>query len=192
MNSSIYEWLEADGLGGFASGTSLHERTRRYHALLLCARKPPGDRRVLVNGVDAVVDVGDQRLALTSQTYRLNAEGEAKLVRHEGHPQPFTFAHAPWPTWTYDLGGGGSLEHSVLVPRGSSLVVLSWRLTKNPGNAPVVLSVRPFLSGRDNPLLQRENADFSFKSEVDETSGCLTFQPYESEPPVIDAANGAF
>ena len=192
MNSSIYEWLEADGLGGFACGTSLHERTRRYHALLLCARKPPGDRRVLVNGVDAVGDVGDQRLALTSQTYRLNAEGGAKMVRHEGRPVSFTFALAPWPTWTYDLGGGRSIEHSVLVPRGSSLVVLSWRLIKNPGNAPVALSLRPFLSGRDYHSLQRENADFSFKSEVDETSGCLTFQPYESEPAVIAAANGAF
>ncbi|TMA58821.1 MAG: hypothetical protein E6J80_04510, partial [Deltaproteobacteria bacterium] len=27
------EWLEADGLGGFASGTVSGMRTRRYHAL---------------------------------------------------------------------------------------------------------------------------------------------------------------
>jgi len=31
------EWLEADGLGGFASGTVSGVRTRRYHALLLTA-----------------------------------------------------------------------------------------------------------------------------------------------------------
>src|SRR5262245_50259982 len=31
------EWLEADGLGGFASGTVPGIRTRRYHALLLVA-----------------------------------------------------------------------------------------------------------------------------------------------------------
>ena len=30
-------WLEADGLGGFASGTVAGIRTRRYHALLLTA-----------------------------------------------------------------------------------------------------------------------------------------------------------
>jgi glycogen debranching enzyme-like protein len=29
------EWLEADGLGGFASGTVSGIRTRRYHALLI-------------------------------------------------------------------------------------------------------------------------------------------------------------
>ena len=35
------EWLEADGLGGFASGTVAGVRTRRYHALLLAATTPP-------------------------------------------------------------------------------------------------------------------------------------------------------
>ncbi|HEX3350855.1 MAG TPA: glycogen debranching enzyme N-terminal domain-containing protein, partial [Acetobacteraceae bacterium] len=35
------EWLESDGLGGYASGTVSGIRTRRYHALLLCATQPP-------------------------------------------------------------------------------------------------------------------------------------------------------
>ncbi len=35
------EWLEADGRGGFASGTAAGIRTRRYHALLLVATTPP-------------------------------------------------------------------------------------------------------------------------------------------------------
>jgi hypothetical protein len=44
------EWLEADGLGGFSSGTTSGVRTHRYHALLLAAARPPADRRVLVSG----------------------------------------------------------------------------------------------------------------------------------------------
>ena len=47
------EWLEADGLGGFASGTTLGVRTRRYHALLQAATTPPTGRMVLVNGLGA-------------------------------------------------------------------------------------------------------------------------------------------
>jgi hypothetical protein len=43
------EWLEADGLGGFASGTVSGRATRRYHALLLTATTPPTGRFVLVN-----------------------------------------------------------------------------------------------------------------------------------------------
>ena len=40
------EWLEADGLGGFASGTVSAIRTRRYHGLLVPATTPPDDRTV--------------------------------------------------------------------------------------------------------------------------------------------------
>ena len=47
------EWLETDGLGGFASGTVAGIRTRRYHALLLTATNPPSGRVVLVNGFNA-------------------------------------------------------------------------------------------------------------------------------------------
>ena len=49
------EWLEANGLGGFASGTVSGIPTRRYHALLLCALNPPSDRFVFVNGYEAWV-----------------------------------------------------------------------------------------------------------------------------------------
>ena len=54
--ASTREWLEADGLGGFASGTASGIRTRRYHALLLTAKNPPTGRMVLVNGFDAFVE----------------------------------------------------------------------------------------------------------------------------------------
>jgi hypothetical protein len=56
MSSSLdseAEWLEPDGLGGFASETVGGIRTRRYHDLLLAALNPPMGRVVLVNGFDA-------------------------------------------------------------------------------------------------------------------------------------------
>ena len=52
------EWLEADGLGGFASGTVGGQRARRYHALLLTAATPPTGRVVLVNGMEVWVETG--------------------------------------------------------------------------------------------------------------------------------------
>src|SRR5215217_7150274 len=66
MTISNAEWLEADGLGGFASGRADGIRTRRYHALLLAATTPPTGRVALVNGVDAFVrDTDGGRVALT-------------------------------------------------------------------------------------------------------------------------------
>jgi glycogen debranching enzyme len=60
------EWLEADGLGGFASGTVSGIRTRRYHALLLAATTPPTGRMVLVNGIEAWLETGG-RVALSAR-----------------------------------------------------------------------------------------------------------------------------
>jgi glycogen debranching enzyme len=63
------EWLEADGLGGFACGTVSGERTRRYHALLLAATHPPAGRIVLVNGTEAWVETEAGRYAISTQRY---------------------------------------------------------------------------------------------------------------------------
>jgi hypothetical protein len=48
------ESLEADGFRGFALGTVSGQRTRRYHALLLCATVPPTGRLALVNVLEAL------------------------------------------------------------------------------------------------------------------------------------------
>ena len=40
------EWLEANGIGGFASSTLPGINTRRYHGLLIAATKPPVGRFV--------------------------------------------------------------------------------------------------------------------------------------------------
>src|SRR6267142_4651213 len=77
------EWLEPDGLGGFASGTVSGIRTRRYHALLLTARTPPTGRFVLVNGFDAWVETPTGRFAISSQAYGpdvLAPDGASRLT----------------------------------------------------------------------------------------------------------------
>src|SRR5438045_9335146 len=88
------EWLEADGLGGFASGTVSGIRTRRYQALLLTATTPPAGRMALVNGFDAWVETPRGTFAITSQRYApdvIHPDGVAHLER---------FAHEPWARWT--------------------------------------------------------------------------------------------
>ncbi|HUX13214.1 MAG TPA: glycogen debranching enzyme N-terminal domain-containing protein, partial [Spirochaetia bacterium] len=79
---SLAEWLETDGLGGYASGTVSGVRTRRYHALLLSAVNPPTGRLVLVNGFDATVETPDGIQALSSQYYEpgvLSPDGAERI-----------------------------------------------------------------------------------------------------------------
>ena len=79
------EGLEADGLGGFASGTASGIRTRRYHALLLTATTPPTGRVVLVNGFDAWLETPSGRVALDWTLDLLFAKDFVQFLTVRGH-----------------------------------------------------------------------------------------------------------
>src|SRR5215468_3459993 len=114
------EWLEADGLGGFASGTTSGERTRRYHALLLSATRPPSGRMVLVSGLEAWVETPAGRFAVSTQRYQDN------VVYPNGAALLTGFQSEPWPKSTYSLPDGTSLDQELFVPRGKSACCLRW------------------------------------------------------------------
>jgi len=185
------EWLEADGLGGFASGPVRGPRTRRYHALLLAA--VGGKRFVLVNGCEAALtlarDEGTFTLPLTVQSY----DGAQAVPDREALPEGVTvsFAQEPWPTWTWQLADGTTVVHELVALHAASRVVLRWTQRTPPtGGARATLDVRPFLSGRDYHALHHENAAFGFAPEATENE--LLFSPYQGVPRVRLRHNGRY
>jgi predicted glycogen debranching enzyme len=190
LSQRLDEWLEADGLGGFASGTVSGLRTRRYHALLLTATTPPSGRMVLVNGLDAWVEREE-----TGGNGRERA-GTEYLTRQHYVPDLITegagiesFNYDPWPNWVYRLGDGTRIQHELFVPRGASAVMLRWRLL-GPADGRLVLRVRPFLSGRDFHSLQHETGALRFDATGD--GGTICWQPYPDAPVVTALANGGY
>lgn len=176
------EWLEADGLGGFASGTRSGLRTRRYHGLLLCALKPPQDRRVLVQGFVAWLETEAGRAELWPQAYAggyLRA-ADATLER---------FAVEPWPAWRLRTTLGPVVELELFVPHGRPAVALRVRLAE-PFAAPVTLRVRPLLSGRDFHSLHHENSAFHFGAQ--RQGELVRFTPYAAAPAVQSLSNARF
>lgn len=176
------EWLEADGFGGFASGSVSGIRTRRYHALLLVANTPPTGRTVLVNGFEAWASTPAGTFAITSQRY-------APDVTHPDGLQRITsFEPDPWPRWTYRLEDGTVVEQEIFVPPGAGAVVVTWRLAA-PAEE-VTLAVRPLISGRDYHALHHENASFCF---VAATSGeRVTWRPYPGVPAIVAMSNASY
>jgi hypothetical protein len=62
------EWLVANGLGGYASGTISGIVTRRYHGLLVSALPAPLGRMVMLSQVDAQIRLPSGRvIALAPQ-----------------------------------------------------------------------------------------------------------------------------
>jgi predicted glycogen debranching enzyme len=136
------EWIEGDGLGGFASGTVSGIRTRRYHALLLTATTPPTGRMVLANGFDAWVETPGGTFAISSQRYG------SDVIHPDGVSRIASFEHEPWPRWRYQIDNGLTIEQELFVAKGESAIFISWKLVSLK-DADLKLKVRPFLSGRD-------------------------------------------
>jgi predicted glycogen debranching enzyme len=181
--SDSAEWLEADGLGGFASGTTSGIRTRRYHALLLTAATPPSDRKVLVNGFDAWIETGRGNYYLSSQRYAPD------VVHPDGITHLKEFELRPWPRWRFELCANLAVEHELFVPYRESTVVLIWRLVGDPGSK-AKLSIRPFLSGRDFHATHHENSSFHFDAELGRDR--VRWKPYNDIPAVVARSRGIY
>jgi predicted glycogen debranching enzyme len=177
------EWLETDGLGGFASGTVSGMRTRRYHGALLAATTPPTGRMMLVNGVEAWVTTPAGRYALTTHVYRPG-------VQHpDGASRLKSFVAHPWPTWTWELPDGATVLGELFATHGAPRVVMSWRLGARSRHG-YTLEVRPLMSGRDYHALHHENPAFRFEPAV--RDAVFAWRPYDGLPEISLATNGAY
>jgi len=176
------EWLEADGLGGFASGTVSGIRTRRYHALLLTATKPPAGRLLLVNGFDAAVETASGNYALSSQFY------PPDVLHPDGARRIGAFTSEPWPRWVFTLEDGTEIIQEFFLVKDASIAVLCWQRVQPSAKA--TLTVRPFLSGRDYHSLHHENPAFQFHPAM--TGQRLTWHPYPGVPGIVALHNGFY
>lgn len=174
------EWLEADGLGGFASGTATLTRTRRYHALLLVATSPPTGRMVLVNGCDAFLTTPAGRWALSTQRYVPN------VLHPDGHGRIASFTAEPWPTWEFETPDGYRVRHEIVVEHGTGRTLATWRPTRGDGLS--TLEVRPFMSGRDYHATHHQNDAFNFAPL--QLGPTLVWRPYDGSPPCTSRRTG--
>ncbi|MFM0010637.1 amylo-alpha-1,6-glucosidase [Paraburkholderia sediminicola] len=183
------EWLEADGFGGFASGTVGTLRTRRYHALLLTAMRAPGGRVVLVNGVEAWLEADGQRYPLSMQRYVPDA------IYPDLTASLLAFDTDPWPTWRLQLDSHITLIADAFVSKATRETVLRWRLEgaiAASGTGAFNLKVRPLLSGRDYHALHHENSAFNFNAQTSGDQACVSWQPYGDLPVINAATNGVY
>jgi predicted glycogen debranching enzyme len=184
------EWLEADGFGGFASGTVGTLRTRRYHALLLTATRAPGGRVVLVNGVEAWLEANGERYPLSMQRY------VPDLIYPDLTASLASFDTKPWPTWRFQIAAQLVVTADVFVSKTTRETVLRWRLDGGAGVASqastLTLKVRPLLSGRDYHALHHENAAFNFNAQTSDDQAGISWQPYGDLPVIYAATNGVY
>src|SRR6266542_5588787 len=117
------EWLETNGLGGFAASTIIGLNTRRYHGLLVAATQPPVGRFVLLSRLEETLFIEGHAIDLSANRY-------AGAV----HPQGFTylkhFRLDQFPVFTFEIEGI-EIEKTVFMIQGENSTVVQYELTKN-------------------------------------------------------------
>src|SRR4051812_28738811 len=104
------EWLETNGLGGYASSAITGMNTRRYHGLLVAATKPPVGRMVLLSKMEETLVVDGRRTDLSTNRY-------PGVIHPQGYIYLKEFRKDPFPVYVYQVDGL-ELEKSVFMVHG--------------------------------------------------------------------------
>jgi predicted glycogen debranching enzyme len=163
------EWLETNGIGGFASSTIWGVNTRRYHGLLVAATKPPVGRMVLLSKLEETVIVDGKRFELSTNRYPgvLHPRGFAHLV---------SFRLNPFPMFRYEIGEI-AIEKTVFMVHGENTTVVQYTIFGDRG---CTLEIRPLVAFRDYHALTHENA--ALRSAINDDGMQVSFQPYDGVP----------
>lgn len=169
------EWLETNGLGGFASSTIVGLNTRRYHGLLVAATKPPVGRVVMLSKLE-------ETLFIDGQPFDLSANRYPGVVHPQGFRYLKQFRIDPFPVFTYDVEGI-EIEKTVFMIDGENSTVIQYELRKNnhpesPKN--LRFEVRPLIAFRDYHSTTHENG--AINPVVEEMPGSARVTPYQGLP----------
>ena len=168
------EWLETNGLGGFASSTVSGMNTRRYHGLLVAATKPPVGRLVLLSKVEETLIIDGRRFELSANRY-------PGVVHPQGYQYLKEFRQDPFPVFVYQVEDV-ELEKSIFMVHGENTTVVQYAV-RGAGAAQCLLELRPLIAFRDyhNTTHANEALNPAYKA----APGSLKFTPYAGLPPSL-------
>ncbi|HEY6137913.1 MAG TPA: amylo-alpha-1,6-glucosidase [Thermoanaerobaculia bacterium] len=173
------EWLETNGLGGYASSTACGMNTRRYHGLLVAATQPPVGRMVLLSKLD-------ERVRIAGAWHDLATNQYPGTVHPRGADHLVSFERALFPAADFVVGDV-RLRKTVAAIHGENTTVILYELLESPSD--VVLELRPFIAGREDHALVHANGAIHGEARFDD--GVVSLQPYDGVPALFLAVPGS-
>ena len=180
--STSREWLETNGIGGFASSTISGSHTRRYHGLLTAAIRPPLGRIVTLSKFEETFYLDDKSYELSTNQYPNN-------IYPKGFQYLKNFCLAPFPVWTFEIEGI-EIEKKVFMLHGENTTVCRWKIKNKSqiANRKPQIKLEPLLAFRDYHHL-RQNTD-NFNKDFETSENQISIKP-EAEMPIIHFAHNA-
>jgi predicted glycogen debranching enzyme len=171
--ASALEWLESNGLGGYASGTVAGALTRRYHGLLIASLEPPVKRTVLLSKLDETVIVPVNQNRAQSDAM-LMAEGESEAATSAAAPRRYELGANQYPGVIHPSGfqyldsferdvfpvfhfnaGGVRLKKTIAALHDENTTLILYDVLDAP--ATFTLELLPLASARDHHAVCRAN-----------------------------------
>jgi predicted glycogen debranching enzyme len=139
------EWLVANGLGGYASGSVSGVCTRRYHGLLVAALPAPAGRTVMLSHLAEALRLPDGR--------RVRLSGEQRASDAYELPDLLTEFRLEMglPVWRYHVEGQ-TLEKRIVMPYGQNTVHVIYRLVEGHGALQLLLRPRMGFRGHETSV----------------------------------------
>ena len=167
------EWLETNGLGGWAGSTLSGCNTRRYHGLLVAATKPPTERTVLVNKLDEIIVLNDEWFQLGTNKYR-------EALSPQGYVHITEFKKEFFPEFTFEVNGV-IIRKTVVMMHGENTTVIIYNVVQAPST--FTFKLLPLISGRDYHSLHKANDVFDPTCTFE--NGIFKTQPYTDSPEIF-------
>ena len=168
-----HEWLETNGLGGYASGTIVGCNTRKYHGLLVASlAEPPGRFLLLSKFEDSIVTNG-QELFLACHRY-------PGVYYPQGHRHLEEFRLEECPVFRYRLGDAVVCKRILMVTNENTVLV---RYDLERSTEPVTLRLKPLLAFRGHH--EMKHADSSIRTQTTPVLNGFGLHPYEGLPPLF-------
>lgn len=173
------ETIRTNRSGSFASSTIIGCNTRKYHGLLVCPMEDfNNDRHVLLSILDATVIYKDNRFPLGVHQYK------GGVYAPKGHMYVRDFDAEPIPRITYGIGDL-VLEREILLVQEEERILV--RYTVIDTQAPITLSLQPFLACR--PIHQLSKANLDANLEFSWVKNGIKSSIYPNYPPLYMQAS---
>ncbi len=177
-SASEREWLETNGIGGFASSTISGANTRRYHGLLTAATRPPLGRITMLSKFE-------ETLTVDGEIFRLSSNKYTDAVDPEGFKFIKSFRLDPFPTWTYKIEDI-EIEKKIFMVDGENTTVIQYKIINSKTKhqkSKTTLELKPLFSFVDYHSLQHETSEISMNFETQEN--CVSIKPINDLPEIF-------
>ena len=173
------EWLETNGLGGWAGASITGCNTRRYHGLLVASIHPPTDRMNLVSKLD-------ETIVLDGNRHELSTNDFGNAINPTGYQYLVSFNKGFSPEWIFEVNGI-RLKKTIAMVQGENTTLINYQVLKSPKR--FTIEFLPFIAARGYHSLQHAYKNIYW--DVDFQNGVFHNIPYEGAPGIYISIPGS-